>query len=48
METLSWDLVTTAAPALALTAPRVDASLPVAVTRIQSHCKSSVSVAWDT
>lgn len=48
METPSWDQVTTAGPALALMAPRVDASLPVAVTRIQSHCKSCVSVVWDT
>lgn len=48
METPSWDQVTTAGPVLALMAPRVDASLPVAVTRIQSHCKSCVSVVWDT
>lgn len=48
METLSWDQATTAVPALALMAPRADASLPTAVTRIQSHCKSCVSVARDT
>lgn len=48
METLSWDQATTAAPALALMALRVDASLPVAVTRTRSHCKSCVSVAQDT
>jgi len=47
-ETPSWDQATTAAPALALMAPRVDASLPAAVTRIRSRCKSCVSVAWDT
>lgn len=47
-ETPSWDQATTAAPALALMAPRADASLPAAVTRIRSRCKSCVSVVRDT